>query len=167
MNEQNQQKLYTKYAPLYKGHCLPMSQTCMCWGFACGDGWFNLIDKLSEYLCLEWLYKKSQYDEIEGRVGQLFYPDEPQGSFNRIITIEQVNDARIRMLEAESAVPVATQVKEKFGTLRFYVMGATESQRGAIEFVEMLSGSTCDVCGEPGTTGGKGWISTRCEQHKK
>jgi hypothetical protein len=23
-----------------------MQETCMCWGFECGDGWFNILDQL-------------------------------------------------------------------------------------------------------------------------
>jgi len=59
---------------------------------------------------------------------------------------------------------VAAQVKEKFGTLRFYVNSATESQYEVIHFVESL---TYDICEECGTTkdvsqNKGGWISTRC-----
>lgn len=27
-----------------------MTQTCMCWGFSCGDGWFDLIDTLCDQI---------------------------------------------------------------------------------------------------------------------
>lgn len=70
-------------------------------------------------------------------------------------------------------VPEAKQVKEKFGTLRFYVdypAGCSDEQYNIInEFIdhaEDASGQICEVCGEPGTTGGKRWISTRCEKHR-
>ena len=45
MNDANAKKLYTDFPELYSQHTLPMNQTCMCWGFCCGDGWFDLIYK--------------------------------------------------------------------------------------------------------------------------
>jgi hypothetical protein len=62
---------------------------------------------------------------------------------------------------------VAEQVKEKFGTLRFYVRGGDEYIDALINMAESMSGVTCEACGKPGTTGGKGWISTMCEEHRK
>ena len=61
---------------------------------------------------------------------------------------------------------VASQVKEKYGTLRFYVEGSNERQEGQISFAEYLSGTICDVCGNPGSANEDGWLSTRCEKHK-
>jgi hypothetical protein len=40
--------LYRHYPGLYRQAKLTMSQTSMCWGFSCHDGWFALIDALSE-----------------------------------------------------------------------------------------------------------------------
>src|SRR6266404_2606816 len=52
---------------------------------------------------------------------------------------------------------VATQVKEKYGGLRFYVAGASSTQYGAIDLAEHLSEWTCEVCGAPGTINDDGW----------
>jgi hypothetical protein len=38
--------LCERYPALFAQRHLPMAQTAMCWGFSCGDGWFNLIDEL-------------------------------------------------------------------------------------------------------------------------
>lgn len=59
----------------------------------------------------------------------------------------------------------ATQVKEKFGGLRFYVASATDEQYAVISFVESLSTKTCEVCGAAGKQRGKGWIRTLCDEH--
>lgn len=61
----------------------------------------------------------------------------------------------------------AVQIKEKFGTLRFYTKEATDEQHAVISFVESLSGKTCEVCGAPGKPQGKGWIRTLCNEHAK
>ena len=68
---------------------------------------------------------------------------------------------------------VATQVKEKFGTLRFnYTRGEDKKeyegrkyahQEGKISFAEHLSQTICEGCGAmEGITQTKGWICTLC-----
>lgn len=42
--------LCERYPLIFAERNLPMTNTCMCWGFACGDGWFDLIDALCERL---------------------------------------------------------------------------------------------------------------------
>lgn len=46
MKKELQKKLYKKYPKLFRQKDLPMSQTCMCWGITCGNGWYKLIDGL-------------------------------------------------------------------------------------------------------------------------
>lgn len=47
MNKKNTEYLLKKYPNLYKQYYLSPRETAMCWGFSFGDGWFNIIDKLS------------------------------------------------------------------------------------------------------------------------
>lgn len=60
---------------------------------------------------------------------------------------------------------VATQVKEKYGTLRFYVGGADDYIYDLIDKAEVLSAYTCDVCGEVGRMRGNSWFMVRCDEH--
>ena len=46
MNKQHEKILLDKFDYMFRERHLPMSQTCMCWLFECGDGWFDLIYKL-------------------------------------------------------------------------------------------------------------------------
>lgn len=75
-------------------------------------------------------------------------------------TIEQ---ELLSMNVRERAKYSVAQVKEKFGTLRFYMTETTESMREAIEIAEMLSGKTCEECGESGSERPGRWISVRCD----
>ena len=50
MNEQKDKELCTKYPNLYKDRHRSPRETCMYWGFSCGDGWYELIDGLSAAL---------------------------------------------------------------------------------------------------------------------
>ena len=64
-------------------------------------------------------------------------------------------------------VPFAIQVKEKFGTLRFYMSSETEAMSKAILEAERRSGVTCEVCGELGQRRDGGWVSTLCDLHAR
>lgn len=50
----------------------------------------------------------------------------------------------------EGTTTIATQVKEKYGGLRFYVQGGTDAIEDAIDKAEDESLKTCEWCGEPG-----------------
>lgn len=63
---------------------------------------------------------------------------------------------------------VAKQVKEKYGTLRFYVSGGDDTHMGMIDFAEHLSGQICEECGSTENVGcTNGWIYVRCEKCAK
>lgn len=69
-------------------------------------------------------------------------------------------------IENNRCPPVqVTQIKEKFGTLRFYYQGGNERIDGAVSFAEALSARTCDVCGNKGKLRGGNWLRTLCDQH--
>lgn len=39
-------QLCEKYPKIFADRNAPMTETAMCWGFDCGDGWYNIIDTL-------------------------------------------------------------------------------------------------------------------------
>jgi len=123
MKRELQDELFRKYPKIFRQKDLPMTQTCMCWGIDCGDGWYWLIDRLCAAI-------QNHIDHGEGK-------------------IEQVE---------------AAQVKEKFGTLRFYVDGGDELVSSIISYSEYLSGSICEVCGatDGASTNRQGWMKTLC-----
>lgn len=60
-------------------------------------------------------------------------------------------------------LPRASQVKEKFGGLRFYMTSDTDEMYNLIEEAETLSYKTCEGCGNPGKERGTAWITTLCD----
>lgn len=61
---------------------------------------------------------------------------------------------------------VATQVKEKFGGLRFYYRNGSDHASTVVRFVDSLSEHLCELCGQPGKgVGLSGWMQTRCPEH--
>ncbi len=62
---------------------------------------------------------------------------------------------------------VLLQVKEKFGTLRFYYSGGNDLIRGMAWFAESMSAHICETCGKPGVLRGGGWVLTACDDHSR
>jgi len=79
--------------------------------------------------------------------------------------LEKLTQDIVAIIEKKGLEDVyASQVKEKYGTLRFYMSQETDDIADLIEEAEELSEKTCEVCGEPGTLGQKGyWLCVRCE----
>jgi hypothetical protein len=66
MTNDLQETLFNKYPKLFREKDLPPSQTCMCWGFECGDGWFNILDVLCEKI-----NKHCEKNDIDVTVAQV------------------------------------------------------------------------------------------------
>ena len=61
--------------------------------------------------------------------------------------------------------PRASQVKQKFGALRFYMTTSTDKMEQAIEDFTLISSKVCEVCGQVGMLRGGPWLETLCEAH--
>lgn len=58
-----------------------------------------------------------------------------------------------------------SQIKEKFGGLRFYYDGGDRYIDGMVGFAEYMSEVTCEQCGKPGMLRGKYYVYTACDEH--
>jgi len=59
-----------------------------------------------------------------------------------------------------------SQIKQKFGELRFYVGEAPSEVHEAIRIATEKSKTICEECGRPGRLAGKHWIATLCDEHR-
>ena len=147
MKEELDQQLCEKYPLMFVNRNAPMTETCMCWGFAHGDGWYNIINNLCACIQhhIDWSHKSNAWDIKWNEE----HPDEQR--------------------EVREVVPqvVVDQVKEKFGTLRFYYDGGDDYISGLVSMAESWSAVACEECGAPGTQNSQGWIKTLCETHRK
>lgn len=162
MRKELDEQLCAKYPLIFKDRNAGMQNTAMCWGICTGDGWYTIIDVLCGLLTSDYRSAKSRYDFIKDRVGQPKW-----GGSERNITQEQIDEAKAALDEETLKVPVAFQVKEKFGGLRFYVQAATDKHYSYINFAESMSYKTCEVCGSPGERYTDGWHTTLCDVHAK
>jgi hypothetical protein len=190
MNKELEDKLYEDFPELFQEHTLDMTQTCMCWGIECGDGWEQIIRQMCELLSRKicttaekkqkfpyqynlevWLYNKCR--KIEKWL-KLPYNSLYKAKFDRY---DRFPGFGVKF----------TQIKEKFGTLRIYYEIypkfsdeqikefskkdiARQEQRfagyvdGITAYAEHLSAHTCYTDGKPGKLYTKGWWHVACDE---
>ena len=159
MRKELDEALCAKYPLIFRDRNANMQVTAMCWGLCVGDGWYNIIDTLCAHLTSDYRQAKDRYDNlVEVGVGNTLWG-------TKVVTQEALDDAKAKMDEEASKVPVAVQVKEKFGGLRFYVQAATDKHYNYISFAESMSYRTCEECGSPGKRYTDGWHTTLCDIH--
>ena len=72
MRKELTEKLYNDFPDLYEQRSWSIHESCMPWGFECGDGWFDLIYKLSKDLMA--VSKKVRAVQVKEKFGGLrFY----------------------------------------------------------------------------------------------
>lgn len=176
MSPELDEKLVKAFPLLYADRQASMQSTAMCWGFECGDGWFDLIWNLSSNLePLIAAFIQQNPDLMCGNCGcprgkHLGSATKNPGRCLGIRvdpTSEEVPPGNYRVCGCDAYIsshPRASQVKEKFGGLRFYMTGVTDEINNLIEAAEELSLQTCEQCGQPGSNSAvNGWYRTTCE----
>ena len=158
--------LCEKYPKIFRDRYSDARTTSMRFGFECQDGWFSLIDTLcgllvEDYERTKYLYEYAKKSFEESAASE--FSDEWIASR---YTAERVEQCRQEMELAESLVPVATQVKEKFGGLDFHInySNGMEKAFNYIHFAHRMSLRTCETCGTTNDAkprSGK-WIRTLC-----
>lgn len=143
MRKELDEQLCREFPLLYRDRFADMRMTCMCWGFP-GDGWFGPIYRLSQQLepmiAAAKIICACGHEKHEGQCLDLCY-------------CTSYADAR----------PVAVQVKEKFGGLRFYMHYSTKEMEALIAIAEEECSKTCEECGVFGVLRSGGWLLTRCD----
>lgn len=181
MKPELDKQLCEKYPKIFKNRNASQIESCMYWGIDVSDGWYDIIDALCQ--AATYTYTTAiMVDEADGkRLNIAPY------SYTNITTYH---------FEIKPPQLVADQVKEKFGTLRFYYHTELEEKMsylketgkypeldkileryynyfdGIVHFAETLSERTCEVTGLKGEMhvtggGGNGWYKTlNCEYAK-
>lgn len=139
MKQELQEKLFEEYPDFFKEKDLTIEESCMAWGITCDDGWYTLLNEL----CRQIKHHLKCYNNQADR------------------------HAKKNGLEHESLTFNVTQVKEKFGGLRFHHDEADDITRGLVTMAEAMSFHICEVCGNAGkyTMINKSSVATRCKMH--
>ena len=177
MKKEYDEYLCKVYPKMMVNRNLHMTETCMCWGFECGDGWFQILNQLMGNIQhhIDWKERQREVaikfnrmtEQLKAGDSTLFdeeYKDMIGQEYKEKRKQELIDRYPIAIPEP---IPQVTldQVKEKFGTLRFYYSGGDEYISGLVSMAESMSGVTCETCGKPGTRTGGGWVKTACVEH--
>jgi hypothetical protein len=126
-----EKKLLDDFPEMYRKRHWPKEETCLCWGFDVGDGWYKIIYDLSK------------------KINKLL----PE--MNSFLAKEGLENFAVE------------QVKEKFGTLRFYVNYSNDKIEKLINAAELKSAKTCMECGKPGKLQKNLWLHVYCNKCQK
>jgi hypothetical protein len=176
MREELDKALCERYPKIFADRNAPMTETCMCWGICTGDGWYSILDRLCGAIqdridnAEDAHTRATQYNAavIAAQAGDLSLIEERFESSYR--SADRIDEAIEQgPIEVRPLIPqvVATQVKEKFGTLNFYYAGGDQYISGLVDMAENMSAVTCETCGNPGELRRGGWLRTLCDAHTK
>lgn len=160
MRQDLDDQLCRDYPEIFRDRRAPMTQTAMCWGFACGDGWYALLDECCRLLVAD---LRTVEKDIAQQQHSTAHPEHQSDWARQYYTPERLATLEAKRAALREQVPVATQVKEKYGGLRFYVTAATDEQYAYIRFAEAMSYRICESCGTTANVRVFGrWVRTRC-----
>lgn len=158
MKQELDDRLVSQFPILYKDRYGDMRNTAMCWGFSCGDGWYELLWNLSNELTD--LDKKDNVraDQVKEKFGTLRF-------YYTILNVP-LFDRFIWKLEWElfkrylkSRAPRAwVKFRQKF------YKTFSEKIDEIVYKYEAKSAKICERCGAPGKMRDGGWLKVRCDR---
>ena len=152
MTPELDQHIREKYPKIFSQRC----------EMSIGDGWYDIIDMLC--------------GNIQNRIDNVADRHKWAIKWNNEVNDPDYDwsDKASFIKREEREVPelveqvVVTQIKEKFGSLRFYYTGGDEYIRGLEAMAESMTCRTCEDCGSPGeprSTEKRRWVKVLCDKH--
>jgi hypothetical protein len=70
MRDELDNALCVKYPKIFAQRNMAMTETCMCWGFCCGDGWYEILDSLCGHIQshIDWQNKNHEKHPVVEQV---------------------------------------------------------------------------------------------------
>lgn len=173
MSPDLEKQISEKYQKLFANKNRPPTESLMCFGCECGDGWCKILDYLFGYIT----------DLMESKISVDYTREYKDQHRNKKDFYEKY--CFYKFLPPQI---VLDQVKEKYGTLRVYyhtnfddipediwsILDLKEFYKKmdeynakidhAIEYAEYQSSRTCEVTGEEGKLYDKGWYRVLCDE---
>lgn len=132
------------------------------YGIECGDGWYNLLHNLlqnikkhieNDYICQKFQHKFQITKNL-----QTILQD-----YKLYKLVDFVNKYSPKKKYKKIYFKI-TQIKSKYGGLRFYYEGGNDIIHGMIQFAQSFSWRICETCGTTNNVGmSSDWLEVICE----
>lgn len=129
-------------------------------GFECSDGWEPSIRKTAEKL--EPLFA---IGIVETSLPNFIHKITPKAVIKFLSRIAP--SSFLLFLTRNTGYFRTAQLKEKFGTGRWYLSCGTDEMHEIVSAWELETDTICETCGKPGELRGRGWLYTACFDHAK
>jgi hypothetical protein len=151
MKYELENKLFETYPIIFKEKDMPMSETCMCWGCECDDGWYPLINDLCSKLQI--FYEKHQLEVNFVQVKEKY------GTLRIYYNMHFGAPGDTKLSEYFNGFATCYGSDIKYDDLSNYV-------KNLIDFYTSISSIVCERCGMTGAANRKicGWWTTLCER---
>ena len=163
MDERLQKKLVIRYPEIFRDYGGDIRYTCMAWGMECGDGWFELLNRMCHDIIK--LAKNKDIKVIAHQVKEKFGGLRFYFGIESEYTILKRLDTKIRNLLFSHKLGIPYWKIIKFRRKFYKTIEEKISER--IEQAEWESEITCESCGHPGKIRGGGWVYTACDNCNK
>jgi len=176
MDKELEKKLFENFPKIFRQKDLPSSETCMCWGCACDDGWYEIINDACKVMndMSEWnphMYPRIEMAQVKEKYGTLvMYYDIIELSKEEFLCRDEARTCY------EYRIPwwikflgrIFPKIKDNYMYKRY--LENTKMYQSYFDGVEnyagYLSSKTCEICGEKGTScRSRGWMKTLCDKH--
>ncbi len=152
MNKELEEKLFEEYKEFFVDKD-DMRKSGMWCGFSHGDGWFFLVEMILKRA-------KNQLDWDRDLIARM---NEDPEKYEKAWKDKPLYKDRISPFDP--SIFQVFQVKEKFGTLRFYFSGGDLLFQGFVDAIEQMSAYICEICGQRGEARNISWVRTLCDEH--
>lgn len=162
MNDELTKYLVEKYPKILKQSDVNKDHCYGLFGIECGDGWFLHLDRMFNSIQSMIDFSESNYENLQRHYNKLPWYKKLMSLYKRSRYHYFRNN--------QTPIPQVTalQIKEKFGTLRFYYTGGDERLTPIVDFYESYTQYICEDCGSTVDVGStSGWIRNVCQKHAK
>jgi hypothetical protein len=162
MNDELTKYLVEKYPKILKQSDVNKDHCYGLFGIECSDGWFLHLDRMFNSIQSMIDFSESNYENLQRHYNKLPWYKKLMSLYKRSRYHYFRNN--------QTPIPQVTalQIKEKFGTLRFYYTGGDERLTPIVDFYESYTQYICEDCGSTVDVGStSGWIRNVCQKHAK
>jgi hypothetical protein len=161
MDKEKEKKLLEEFPDIFRDYYKSIHESCMPWGICCGNGWYDLIYDLCRNITTLTRDKNIYVvaDQVKEKFGGLRFYYHTEGKRNSRFWYSIRTFFYSHRWGRQYNYIIKLRMK--------FFMTTEEKIEEFVREAEIKSVETCEVCGQPGTTRGGGWVRTLCKKCEK